>query len=81
MILKLTNNTGSIQQIMFCDGTCKNVESGKDEVIDLGSVFSEELLRLGKFFKIEEVAPIKREPYKSAKVETIVIDKNDGGNE
>jgi ABC-type hemin transport system substrate-binding protein len=81
MVLKLANNTGSLQQIMFCDGTCKNVEPGKEEVIDLGSVYSEEILRLGKFFKIEEVVPIKKEPFRPTKIETRVADKNDGGNE
>ena len=82
MELKLTNKTGNPQQIMFCDGSSAVVAPGDEKVVDLGSVYTEEIQRLSKFFKIEEevVVQPKRASYRASEPETKVV-KDEGGIE
>jgi hypothetical protein len=81
MELKLTNTTRDPQQIMFCDGTGVVVLPGDEKEIDLGSVYTEEIQRLSKFFKIEEkVVQPKRMQYKASEPETKTV-KEEGGLE
>lgn len=81
MELKLKNKTSNPQQIMLCDGGSLTVLPGKEKIIDLGSVYTEEIKRLGSFFEIEEIVPIKKEYARPTKIETVALDKNEGGNE
>lgn len=81
MELKLTNKTADPQQVMLCNGEAITVLPGKEQTIDLGAVFTEEIKRIGKFFDIEEIVPAKKEYIRPTKIETIALDKNEGGNE
>lgn len=81
MELKLTNTTGDSQQIMFCDGSSAVIAPGEEKVADLGMFYTEEIQRLSKFFKIEEVVvQPKRASYKASEPEIKVV-KDEGGIE
>lgn len=73
MELKMTNKTADPQQIMFCDGSAITVGPGEKEVIDLGSVYTEEIKRIERFFDIEEVQVFQKRNFKAV--------ENEGGNE
>lgn len=55
MELKFINKTDQPQQIMLVDGSCKTVIPGAEEIVEIGSIFSEEIFRLKGFFNIEPV--------------------------
>jgi len=90
MELKFKNKTDQPQQIMLNDGSCKTVIPGNEEVVDIDSVFSEEIFRLKKFFDIEPVevkieikekeyeVPVESYRKKAKEVQEI---KEDGGEE
>ena len=81
MKLKLTNKTGDPQQIMLCVGEGLVVYPGEEKIIDLNSVYAEEIQRLDRFFKIENVEEVQpKKSYKSFEPEVKVV-KEEGGNE
>jgi hypothetical protein len=74
MELRFKNKTESPQQIFFCDGTALSVLSGDEKIIDVGSVFTEEIKRASKFFSIEEVTKVSEAKEKEYEV-PVVKDK------
>lgn len=90
MELKFINKTDQPQQIMFVDGSCKTVIPGAEEIVEIDSIFSEEIFRLKGFFNIEPVEekvvvqekvyemPVESCKKKAKEVQEI---KEDGGDE
>ena len=73
-----TNKSADPQQIMTVDGNALTVSPGKSENIDTANVFPEEMTRLQKFFKIEEV-PAPAGYKKTYKADPVA--EKDGGDE
>ena len=90
MELKFINKTDQPQQIMLVDGSCKTVIPGAEEIVEIDSIFSEEIFRLKGFFNIEpieekiivqeKVYEVPAESYKRKAKEVQEI-KEDGGEE
>ena len=90
MELKFINKTDQPQQIMLVDGSCKTVIPGAKEIVEIDSIFSEEIFRLKGFFNIEpveekvvvqeKVYEMPAESYKRKAKEVQEI-KEDGGDE